>query len=79
MVIREFIKSLGGPTRLAADLQRIGVDVKANTIQVWCDRGRIPPKWLPKIARFAAAKGVTPCLPDEVREFIPANLITAAP
>jgi len=79
MVIRAFIKSLGGPTKVAAELEAIGIHVKANTVQVWCDRGRIPPKWCPKIARFAAAKGLTPCLPDELREFIPSDLAAGAP
>jgi hypothetical protein len=60
---------------MAAELRQIGVGVTANNIQVWCDRGRIPPKWCPKIARFAAAKGVSPCLPDEIREFIPTDLV----
>lgn len=59
VLVRDFInKSLGGPTKVAAALNEIGVDITARNVQMWNTREEIPPKWRPKVAYLALRANV---------------------
>lgn len=58
VMVRDFIKSLGGPTKVAAALTDIGAEITARNVQMWNTRDEIPPKWRPKVARLAVSHGI---------------------
>jgi hypothetical protein len=69
-MVRNFIKALGGPWKVAAELNALGFEITGKNVQVWSHR-EIPAKWRPKIARLAQRHRIKEDIPNELEEFMP--------
>lgn len=70
MIIRAFIKKLGGPKALSQKLSENGHQVSEDNISIWGTRNNIPYKYRLAIARLAKSEAIPlRQIPKELHDF----------